>query len=322
MNNDWLTVRVSARRQEARDIAGFDLVSIDGGTLPPFTAGSHIYVEAAPGVIRQYSLCNSPSERHRYQIAVLRESNSRGGSIAVHKRLLEGSTLRISAPKNQFPLDPTAKHSILLGGGIGVTPLISMAEILAANDASFEMHYCVRSRERAAFVSRLSVPPLVQHVCVHFDDGGEAQRLDLRDLLTRSSDATHLYICGPEGFMEWIAAETRLLEWPSAQLHREYFAAPLQPNASARGSFKVRVASTGMEFEIPPERSVVQILGDAGIVIPTFCEQGVCGTCLTRVIEGTPQHCDAYLSEAERARNDAFIPCCSRALSDCLVLDL
>ncbi|MGC8211875.1 PDR/VanB family oxidoreductase [Ralstonia solanacearum] len=306
----------------AQDIATFELAAPDGGALPPFTAGAHIDVRVA-GFVRQYSLCNSPAETHRYRIGVLRDAQSRGGSVAMHA-LAVGATLEISAPKNHFALVPGARHSILLAGGIGVTPLLAMAEQLAADGASFALHYAARAPERMAFRDRLAAAHLAPHARCYFDNAPAAERLDLAAVLSRPDEGTHLYACGPAGFIEVALAQARALGWPEANLHREYFGAAPQPPAAGEtgdaGAFRIRLAQRGETVEVGAGETAILALRRCGVDWPTSCEQGVCGTCLTRVLEGEPVHQDQYLTDEERA-SGCFLPCVSRA-KGLLVLDM
>lgn len=316
-----LNVRVDARREEATDIVSFELVSIDGTPLPSFSAGSHLDVKIGEGLVRQYSLCNDPSESHRYQIAVLKDPNSRGGSRAVHERIQVGSQIEISAPKNHFQLVHEARRTLLLAGGIGVTPILCMAERLSMLQASFEMHYCARSPERAAFRKRIETSPFASHVKFHFDDGASEQKLNIGSLLAAQDDDVHLYVCGPKGFMDAVLAGARAAGWPEKRLHYEFFsAAPVATQDNE--SFEVQIASSGKIVVVPKDQTVLQALINVGISIPVSCEQGVCGTCLTRVLEGVPDHKDLYLTPDEQAVNDQFTPCCSRSKSPRLILDL
>jgi vanillate O-demethylase ferredoxin subunit len=315
-----ISVLVASRRQEAEDIVSFELASRDGSPLALFSAGAHIDVEVAPGLVRQYSLCNDPDESHRYVIAVLRDPRSRGGSTGMHDRIAVGQTLRISAPKNHFPLQPAA-HYLLFAGGIGVTPILCMAERLARTDAAFDFHYCARSPARTAFVERIQASAFADRVRFHFDAGDAAQKLDLEAALQAAPRGTHIYVCGPSGFIDHVTGTARAHGWPADSVHQEYFgAAPVDTSADA--SFEVRIASSGKTCMVPADQTVVQALARHGIEIPVSCEQGVCGTCITRVLDGVPDHRDMYFTDEEKARNDQFTPCCSRALSPVLMLDL
>ena len=316
-----LSVRVARKAVEAEDICTFELESADGTPLPAFSAGSHIDVQVPGGLTRHYSLCNDPAESHRYLIGVLRDAASRGGSAAMHEQVHEGSVLSISAPKNHFALAHQAPHHLLVAGGIGITPILCMAERLAATGASFALHYATRSRARTAFFDRIARAPFAARVHFHFDDGAAAQKLDIAALLAVQQAGTHLYVCGPQGLMDAVLGAARAAAWDEARLHHEYFGADVAP-LDGDAAFEVQLASSGRVIVVPAARSVLAALADAGVVVPSSCEQGVCGTCLTRVIDGVPDHRDQYLLPDEQAANDQFLPCCSRAKSPRLVLDL
>jgi vanillate O-demethylase ferredoxin subunit len=321
MNIRSLHVRVARKTVEALDICTFELVDVDGGALPAFSAGSHIDVQLPNGLTRQYSLCNDPSESHRYLIGVLKDPATRGGSLAMHELVKEGDVLVISTPKNHFPLAHDARRSLLLAGGIGVTPILCMAERLAIVGEAFEMHYCTRSLERTAFRDRILRSSFAVDVRFHFDDGAVGQKLDIGALLAMPQPSVHVYVCGPKGFMDAVLGAARGAGWPETQLHYEFFsAAPVKSEAD--GSFQVKLASSGRIVVVPKARSVVQALAEVGVDIATSCEQGVCGTCLTRVLEGEPDHRELFLTPEEQAANDQFTPCCSRSKSPLLVLDL
>ncbi len=317
-----LDVRVARKTREARDVCAFELRPVDGALLPAFSAGSHIDVHLPGGLTRQYSLCNAPAERHRYLIGVLREPASRGGSQAMHELVREGDTLRIGAPRNHFALAADAQDSLLLAGGIGITPILSMAEHLAAAGGAFSLHYCVRSADRAAFADRLRDGGFGARAHVHCDDGDAAQRLDLARLLEAPRPGRHVYVCGPRGFIDAVQARAAERGWPPERVHREFFGAPEVAPGVVEASFEVRLARSGRTVVVPKDVSVVKALAAAGIAVPFSCEQGVCGTCLTRVVEGVPEHRDSYLTPEEQACNDQFTPCCSRSKTPVLVLDL
>lgn len=315
-----LKVRVSRKVSEADGISSFELVPTVGTELPAFEAGAHIDVHLKDGLVRQYSLCNPPTERHRYQIAVLRDPSSRGGSTAMHDDIEAGHVIAISEPKNHFPLEP-ATRSVLFAGGIGVTPILAMAEALSGAGADFEMHYNVRSPERTAFRERIAAAPYADRVHFHFDSGDITQKLDVAAVLGAPKPCVHVYVCGPGGYIDHVLSTATALGWPSAQVHREYFNA-VPVDESGDKAFDVKIASSGQVFTIPVGRTVVEVLEENGIDVPVSCEQGVCGTCLTRVLDGIPDHRDVYLTDEERAANDQFTPCCSRSKSPVLSLDL
>jgi vanillate O-demethylase ferredoxin subunit len=315
-----LTVKVARKAEEALDIASFELVSPDGAPLPPFSAGAHIDVQVKDGLVRQYSLCNDARETRRYVIGVLRDPHSRGGSAAMHDAIREGDVLRISAPKNHFPLAPS-RRTLLLAGGIGITPILCMAEHLAHGGADFALHYCTREPARTAFRGRLLASPFAGKVQFHFDSGAPAQKLDLPALIATPDPDTRIYVCGPGGFIDHVVNTATALGWNSAQVHLEHFAARTR-DKSADTVFHVTIASSGKTYCVPAGKSVASVLAENGVRIPTSCEEGVCGTCITRVLDGVPDHRDAYFTDQERAGNDQFTPCVSRALGGCLVLDL
>ncbi|MBK4997078.1 oxidoreductase [Pseudomonas sp. S37] len=311
---------VVSRNNEAQGICSFELAAADGSLLPAFSAGAHIDVHLPDGLVRQYSLCNHPEERNRYVIGVLNDPASRGGSRCLHEQVQAGARLRISTPRNLFPLAEGAQRSLLFAGGIGITPILCMAEQLSHSGHDFELHYCARSSERAAFVERIRSAPFAGRLFVHFDEQPET-RLDIAHVLGAPQEDLHLYVCGPGGFMQHVLDSAKGLGWQEANLHREYFAAA-PVDASNDGSFAVQVASTGQVFEVPADQTVVQVLEQNGIEIAMSCEQGICGTCLTRVLQGTPDHRDLFLTEEEQAQNDQFTPCCSRSKTPLLVLDI
>jgi vanillate O-demethylase ferredoxin subunit len=316
-----LTVKVIKKTVEAEDIVSFAFASADGAPLPSFSAGSHIDVHLASGLVRQYSLCNDPHESQHYQIAVLKDPQSRGGSVAVHATIQEGDMVTISDPRNHFALEP-ADHYLLFAGGIGVTPILCMAERLSRIDAGFDLHYSARSKERTAFYDRIAGSAFADRAQFHFDSGdGGAGKLDLPAVLAAAAPGAHLYVCGPAGYIEFIIGSARAAGWDETRIHVEYFGAAPQDTAGDV-AFDVKIASTGKVYRIAADKPVTTALLEYGIDIMVSCEQGVCGTCITRVLDGQPDHRDMYLTDEEKAANDQFTPCCSRSRSNCLVLDL
>jgi len=317
-----LSLVVRQIRFEASGINSYELTDPAGGELPPFTAGAHIDVHLPGGVVRQYSLCNSPMERHRYVIAVLRDENGRGGSRALHDALRVQDLVTVSPPRNNFTLVPTAKRVILLAGGIGMTPLKSMAHALEATGVPFDLHYCARNAGCVAFREQLESTWEHGKLHFHFDHGDPAQGLDIAALLRTAGEDTHLFYCGPGGFMQACAAASA--HWPAGTVHCEHFKAPepgpAAAGAPAPGSFMVKIASTGALFEVPPERSIADVLEEAGVHIETSCQAGLCATCKIRYLEGEVEHRDYILDDAERGQ--WLTACVSRAASGTLVLDL
>ncbi len=315
-----IQVCVHRKLLEAQDIFSFELARVDGQALPRFSAGSHIDVHTPAGHVRQYSLLDNAHTPGHYRIAVLRDPDSRGGSASMHAQLQEGDILTIGEPRNHFPLKDAAR-TVLVAGGIGITPLICMAQHLGAQGADFELHYCSRSPTRTAFREEIASSALRERVHFHFDDGPADQKLQLPSALGSAVDGTHVYVCGPAGFIDWVLQGARALGFTAEQLHVEHFGAAVQDTSGDTG-FIVRIASTGQEVVVPAEQTVVQALSEHGIEILTSCEQGVCGTCITRVLEGQCDHRDLFFTEEEKARHDQFTPCCSRALGRLLILDL
>jgi vanillate O-demethylase ferredoxin subunit len=316
-----IEVDVASIRDEADGIRTFTLASADGTSLPPFTAGAHIDVNLPSGLTRQYSLCSDPDANGAYQIAVLREPLSRGGSTHMHETVAQGSRLRISSPRNLFPLDETAERTLLFAGGIGITPILAMAYRLHRLGRNFELHYAARTRSRAAFLGHLQTAPFAGNVALHFDDGPAAQRLDAKALLSDPSSGTHLYVCGPGGYMEHVLNTALAQGWQEAQLHWEYFSARPADNGDNQ-PFEIEIASTGTTLAVPAGRTALQVLHEHGFDVPVSCEQGICGTCLVPILSGIPDHRDTYLTDEEHDANDQFTPCCSRAKGGKLVLGL
>jgi vanillate O-demethylase ferredoxin subunit len=318
-----MTLRVARKWREADDIFCFELADPDGRELPFFTAGSHIDVEVAAGLVRQYSLCNAPVARDRYQIGVLRETESRGGTTAMIDTVRAGAGIRVSRPRNHFALNPAARHSILIAGGIGVTPILCMAEHLAHAHQPFEMHYGVRAPARAAFRERIAAAPFVGQVALHFDNGPLEQRLDLDAILANPGSETHLYVCGPRGLIEVALKTAKAKGWPDDRVHREFFGSgAFEQPVGEPTTFHVNIASSDQTIAVSADQSILQVLADAGIDVPFSCEQGVCGTCIVRVLEGEPDHRDFFMTPGEQARNDQMTVCCSRSKSALLILDL
>lgn len=319
MSEETIRVKVTRRQAQGQDVVVLDLSVTDGETLPSFSAGAHVDVHLPDGLVRQYSLAGDPGERRYYRLGILKDPNSRGGSVAVHEQLQEGTEVTIGMPRNHFPLEMTAPHSILAGGGIGITPMIAMAHQLHAAGKSFELHYCARSRASAAFLDELASSAFAAHVRLHFDDEGAAGRLDLPSVIEAAAASSHLYVCGPAGFMDSVIAGAGSLGLPASQIHKEYF----QVKADAGGeAFDVVARKSGQRVRVQDGQSIVDALAGAGIKITVSCEQGVCGTCLCDVIEGIPDHRDVYLTDEEKADNDQILLCCSRSKSGTLVLDL
>ncbi|GLZ89154.1 vanillate monooxygenase oxidoreductase subunit [Metapseudomonas resinovorans] len=319
MSEQVLNLVVRKRVEQGEGVVILDLADPSGKPLPAFEAGAHVDIHLKSGLVRQYSLCGDPANASVYRLGVLRDPASRGGSIAVHELLQEGSEVAIGAPRNLFPLAAGASRSILIGGGIGITPMIAMAHELTAKDSAFELHYCGRSRSRTAFLDELESADFASRVRTHFDDEAAEQKLDLPAVLGKPADDVHVYVCGPAGFMDWVIAEAGKAGYADDHIHREYF----QVEVDASGdSFEVVASRSGKTVQVAEGQSIVDALAGVGIKIEISCEQGVCGTCLCDVLEGEPDHRDVYLTDEEKAANDQILVCCSRAKSNKLVLDI
>lgn len=318
-----LELRVRSITNEALGINAYELVDPAGADLPPFDAGAHVDVHIPGNFVRQYSLSNDPTERHRYVIGVLNVADGRGGSAALHASVRAGDVLKVSAPRNHFPLARGARRHLLLAGGIGITPMMAMIAELEAAGADFRLHYCSRSPERTAFRDRLARLAVEGRAVHHFDHGDPARGVSLADLLRTPEIGTHLYYCGPPGMMAAVAKASA--HWPEGTVHCEFFGAPppvwpREDGAQAGGEFRIRLASSGATLAVPAGQSIAQVLREAGIPCETSCEAGVCGTCRMRYLEGTPEHADFILDEDERRQY--LTVCCSRSHSEVLVLDV
>lgn len=334
MSQERLQVRVRSITYQGEYINAYEVVDPDGKELPPFTAGAHIDLYFRDGRIRQYSLCNDPRERARYVFAVQREANGRGGSKAIFELVHVGRILTISHPRNHFPLRDDAAFHLLIAGGIGITPIMAMLHRLHAIGADFMLHYCARDLGKTAFREELAPLAAAGRVAFHHDGGDPRRGLDVTALLAEHRPGTHLYCCGPAGLMT--AVERAASHWPAGSVHFEHFApaGPAQPvpaeilagPAEASGEsaigvgFRVKLARSGGVYDVPNDKSIVEVLREHGIEVQTSCESGLCGTCRTRYLEGTPEHRDYILDEQER-RSDVLI-CCARSKTPLLVLDL
>lgn len=309
-----LTVEIIAREVQG-DVALLTLARPDGAELPPFTAGAHIDVHLAETLVRPYSLCGDPQQRHQYQLGILKEPASKGGSAAAHA-LRTGDRIQVSEPRNLFALHAGASHTLLLGGGIGVTPMLAMAAELHAAGRPFTLHYCARTRSQAAFVPQLESAPYADRVRLHFSD---EQRMNLAAVLCDVPANTHVYVCGPTRLMDAVSAGATAQGYDAAHIHQECFSAEVDTGG---GAFEVVAANSGITVQVIENQSIVEALALAGLKVCVSCKQGICGSCLTDVLEGEPDHRDHYLTDDEKAAGDQILLCCSRAKSARLVIDL
>ena len=315
-----LTAFVHTLRFEANDIISVELRPAPGVVFPPFEAGSHIDLHLPNGMVRNYSLLNAQDEEGRYVIGVLRDRASRGGSRCVHEALRVGLPITISEPRNHFALDEGAAHSVLVAGGIGITPMLCMARRLQSQGRSFEMLYFARERKSAAFLAELQALGMPLHLHFDAEAGGPP---DLRGLLAQRAPnaGLHHYACGPTPMLD--AFERFCSELGHANAHIERFT-PVEVKAStdARANYTVELKRSGRFIEITPEKSLLDTLLEAGVDVDHSCCEGVCGSCETRVLEGVPDHRDSVLSPKEKASNKVMMVCVSGCKSETLVLDI
>jgi vanillate O-demethylase ferredoxin subunit len=320
MAGDLRKLRVKRISYEAENINSYELVLPEGGDLAPFTAGSHVDLHLQNGMIRNYSLVNDQSERHRYVIAVNKDASGRGGSSFVHNTIKAGDLVTISTPRNNFALREEAEYSVLIAGGIGITPLMSMIRRLETLARPWKLFYAARTRRAAAFLDDLDgIRPDV-HLNLHpdFDDERAGRTFDIAAIVANAPAHAHLYCCGPLPMLE--AFEKATAGRPAGHVHVEYFQARQAP--AVAGGFEVRLARSNRTIAVEPGKTVLDAVLDAGVSANYSCTEGVCGTCETRVIEGIPDHRDLFLSPEEKVANKTIMICCSGSKSGTLVLDL
>ena len=308
---------VTARNMRAEGVISLTLADPTGAKLPAWTPGAHIDVLLDDTVVRQYSLCGSPGDQHSWRIGVLLDARGRGGSRRVHETVNVGDAVAVRGPRNHFPLLGADRY-IFIAGGIGITPILPMLEAATDAGADWQLFYGGRSRESMAFVGELAqygdrVTPWPE------DTRG---LLPLDEILASPSEGVLIYCCGPEGLLT--ATERHCAAWPPGALHVERFAAKPQPEAAAGGdsAFEVSCQRSGVTVTVPPGKSIIEVLEENGVSVLSSCLEGVCGTCETAVLSGTPDHRDSLLTQEERDANEYMMICVGRALSDRLELDL
>ncbi|QRQ12471.1 PDR/VanB family oxidoreductase [Acinetobacter pittii] len=311
-------VVVKNRHVEGGNIAVMEFESATAATLPKVEAGAHIDVHLPNGMVRQYSLCQNPNDEGKFRLGILRDPESRGGSISAFDEIKDGMQIQVSEPKNLFPL-LKAKHSVLIGGGIGITPLITMAYQLAHEGASFELHYCGASPEKCAFVDEIKNGELAKYTTFHFKSEGASHRAFFESAIKDIDLESHIYTCGPVGFMDWVINLATTHDFPEQQIHKEYFQVETDTSGD---SFEVVAERSGKIIMVEAGETILQALAKEGIEIEMSCEQGVCGTCMCDVIEGEPDHRDVYFTDEEKASNEQILVCCSRSKTPRLVLDI
>ena len=324
MSTPTLAALVYAIRWEANDVVSVELrPAADDVVFPPFEAGSHINLNLGNGLSRSYSLCNSDAERGRYVVGVARDRNSRGGSLYVHQQLRVGTTLPIDPPRNNFKLDAQAPRSILVAGGIGVTPMFSMLQHLVAQGRPVEFIYCARSRKDAAFVDGIEALAKAHGVALtlHFDSEQQGPPY-LPGLLADKGADSHFYCCGPTPMLN--AFEEACAQLGYANTHIERFTATPVQEATPRSGFDVVCAKSSKTVSVPAGKSVLDALIDAGLNPDYSCMEGICGTCETAVVEcdGALEHMDSVLTKSEKQAGKTMMICVSRCKGKRLVLDI
>jgi ferredoxin-NADP reductase len=312
------TLTVAARAHAADGVVSLVLRRPDGGPLPSWTPGAHIDVllNSDDGdLVRQYSLCGDPAERGAWQIAVLREPGGRGGSAYIHDHLREGATVRVRGPRNNFPLRPAARH-LFIAGGVGITPILPMVEAAEAAGADWRLLYGGRTRTSMAFLDRLARHG--DRVLIRPQD--EYGLLDLAAHLGEPEQNTLVHACGPEPLLA--AVQERCAGWPPGTLGVERFAPTRAPETGPTEAFELELARSGLTLTVPPDRSVLDVVEEAGVAVDFSCREGTCGTCETDVLDGTPDHRDSLLTDDERVTGDTMFICVSRSRGPRLVLDL
>ncbi|MEM9723839.1 MAG: fatty acid desaturase [Pseudomonadota bacterium] len=317
-----MTVLVTAVEDVGEGVRHYTLADPAGDPLPRHEAGAHIALHLPSGAIRHYSLCGDPADVEAYRIAVKRDDAGRGGSKEVHSVLEIGSTLTIGAPRNNFLLYEEGARFKLVAGGVGATPLLAMGHRLKALGKPFELHLCARDAASVPFGETLGELPFHDEIAVHLDGPDGRSSFDPEARLGRYQEGDRLYLCGPAGFMTWLREAAAELGWPDEAVLYESFSAPIA-DAGATEAFKVTLARSGKTIEVGADQAIIDVLPDLGVPVETSCMQGVCGTCVTAVLDGEVDHRDATLTEAERASNAVMCVCISRAKKgQDLVLDL
>jgi vanillate O-demethylase ferredoxin subunit len=313
---EHLRLRLHAIAFETASVHLFDLRDPDGRALPAFTPGAHVDVKLNGGLMRSYSLVGDPADSNSYLLGIQRDPESRGGSRYLHDQARVGDPIEVSHPVNRFPLVEDAALSVFIVGGIGITPILPMIERLAGLGRPFVLHYGVRERKTLPFQSRIACHGDKARMAFSREPGG--RRLDIAAIVDAAPADAELYCCGPRGMLDAFAAATAHRE--PARIHVEHFSAA-EP-AAVEGGFVVELARAGRTIAVPPGKTILEALNEAGIEPACSCIQGVCGTCETRVLDGVPDHRDVILTPEERAQNRTMMICVSGARTGRLVLDL
>ena len=323
MSDAEIQVRVKQMRFEADTILSVVFETLDGSSLPRAEPGAHVDVILSDDLRRSYSLTQATDGTSpAYTVAVHRAPDSRGGSAHVHERLRVGDKLRLSRPKNNFPLDENAAMSVLIAGGIGITPMLAMIRRLSEAGRPWHLHYAARRRRAAAFLTELGDCVANSggkgQVTTHFDDEAKGALLDIAGVFASAEPDTHFYCCGPEPMLAAYEAAAR--DTAKDRVHVEYFSA--REEVARDGGFEGVLNRSGKGLHVEPGETILDVLIANQVSVPFACTEGTCGTCETGVIEGRPDHRDVVLTDEERAQNETMMVCCSGSKSARLVLDL
>jgi ferredoxin-NADP reductase len=318
-----LRLVVARRTTGAEGVAVLELRDAAGAELPAWSPGAHVDLKLPGGLVRQYSLCGDPHDRAVWQIGILREPEGRGGSAYVHDEVLEGAEIDVRGPRNNFELAPSPRY-VFIAGGIGITPILPMAAAADEAGAEWEFHYGGRTRTSMAFLETLDeLEAKTGHglrITLHPQD--EVGLIDLDRILGTPQPGTKVYCCGPEPLLKAVEERVAAAGWPSGSLHVERFSPKEQGERVLSGSFEVELTLSGLTVTVPPEKSILEAVEDAGVPVLSSCQEGTCGTCETPVLEGEVDHRDSLLTAEEQAANDTMFICVSRAACPKLVLEL
>lgn len=320
MHEANFSVRIQAITFEATDVCSYILKSTDGSALPSFEPGAHIDVEMANGLERSYSL-SSTGQDGTYRLTIARDAKSSGGSKYLHEQVRPGDIVNISNPRNNFPLDEKAERSVFISGGIGVTPFIPMAHRLNELSRPWRIHFCVRTRDRAALIDELAVLADAGHgeLIPNFDEEPGGRMLDLSEVIEQLGPQDHVYCCGPIPMLDAFRSACAAHGIDEARVHFEYFSSANE--RATGGGFDVILAKSGITLRVDEGNTILQTVLSAGIDVPYSCEDGVCGACETAVLDGIPDHRDVILSDREKKAGKSMMICCSGSKSPSLTLD-
>lgn len=315
-----MKLTVTTLRLEAEGVLGVELRHPSGAPLPPFEPGAHVDVSFSNGLTRQYSIASSASDNSRYWLGIGLAPTSRGGSSYAHQNLRLGDTLEVGAPRSLFGLQGRASGHVFIAGGIGITPIFCMIQRCVERGDAWRLLYCIRSRRNAAYLEQLE--PFGDRIAVHADDE-HAGRADIQGTLQSLPQGWHVYTCGPAAMMDAVCENARLAGVDEGAVHLERFGAnPSEFADQASEAFNVRLLRHGGSFSIPKDRSILEVLEENGVALPSSCREGLCRSCEVPLVSGVPEHRDYVLSETERCANQSMLICVSRAKCGELVLDI